>query len=105
MSFIENKVTLLSGGIQGLNFQAGIFNINNHVACLNCLYPEMNQLTNSQEVGVLGVTAGLEVMVLVNIITNFLLNKDNFFEETTATMGVIITVALISILVSILIWG
>jgi len=32
-------------------------------------------------------------------------NKDNFFEETTATMGVIITVALISILVSILIWG
>jgi len=31
--------------------------------------------------------------------------KDNFFEETTVAMGVIITIALLGILVSILIWG
>ncbi|WP_150466497.1 HesA/MoeB/ThiF family protein [Francisella sp. SYW-9] len=82
---IANKVTLLSGGVQGLNFQAGIFNINNHAACLNCLYPKMNQLTNSQKVGVLGVTAGLEGMMLVNIASNFLLNRDNFLDSTLYT--------------------
>ncbi|MEN9994345.1 MAG: hypothetical protein RL762_1002 [Bacteroidota bacterium] len=31
--------------------------------------------------------------------------SDNFFEGSTAAIGTIITVALISILVSILIWG
>jgi hypothetical protein len=31
--------------------------------------------------------------------------SDNFFEGSTAAVGTIITVALISILVSILIWG
>ncbi|API87028.1 HesA/MoeB/ThiF family protein [Francisella uliginis] len=82
---IANKVVLLSGGVQGFNFQAGIFNINNHTACLNCLYPEMKQLTNSKRVGVLGVTAGLEGMILVNIVTNFLLNKDSFFDSTLYT--------------------
>jgi hypothetical protein len=30
---------------------------------------------------------------------------DNFFEGSTAAIGTIITIALISILVSILIWG
>ncbi|MED7789219.1 HesA/MoeB/ThiF family protein [Francisella sp. 19X1-34] len=82
---IANKVTLLSGGVQGFNFQIGIFNINNHTACLNCLYPEMNQLTNSERVGVLGVTAGLEGMMLVNIATNFLLNKNEFLDSTLYT--------------------
>jgi hypothetical protein len=31
--------------------------------------------------------------------------SDNFFEGSTAAIGTIITIALISILVSILIWG
>jgi hypothetical protein len=31
--------------------------------------------------------------------------SDNFFEGSTAAVGTIITVALLSILVSILIWG
>lgn len=82
---IANKIALLSGGVQGFNFQMGIFNINSDSACLNCLYPEMSQLTNSQRVGVLGVTAGLKGIMLVNIATNFLLNKDNFFDSTLYT--------------------
>ncbi len=82
---IADNVTLLSGGVQGLNFQAGIFNINSDSACLNCLYPEMNQLTNSERVGVLGVTAGLEGMMLVNITANFLLNKNEFLDSTLYT--------------------
>ncbi|MED7819866.1 MULTISPECIES: HesA/MoeB/ThiF family protein [unclassified Francisella] len=82
---IANKVALLSGGVQGLNFQAGIFNINKHSACLSCLYPEMNQLTNSERVGVLGVTAGLDGMMLVNIASNFLLNRNKFLDSTLYT--------------------
>lgn len=31
--------------------------------------------------------------------------SDNFFEESTAAIGTIITIALLSIVVSILIWG
>ncbi len=31
--------------------------------------------------------------------------NENFFEESTAAIGTIITIALLSILVSILIWG
>jgi hypothetical protein len=31
--------------------------------------------------------------------------SDNFFEESTAAVGTIITIALLSIVVSILIWG
>ena len=31
--------------------------------------------------------------------------SDNFFEESTAAVGTIVTIALIGIIVSILIWG
>lgn len=31
--------------------------------------------------------------------------SDNFFEESTAAIGTIITIALLSVVVSILIWG
>ncbi len=31
--------------------------------------------------------------------------KENFFDESTAALGTIVTITLLSILVSILIWG
>jgi hypothetical protein len=31
--------------------------------------------------------------------------SDNFFEESTAALGTIYTIAILSILISILIWG
>ncbi|ASG67668.1 molybdopterin biosynthesis protein [Francisella halioticida] len=82
---IEHGVTLLSGGVSGFAFQAGIFNINNSSACLKCLYPNMYKLRNNNKLGVIGIIAGLEGMILVNIGVNFLLDKTKYSDSILYT--------------------
>ncbi|WP_150465603.1 HesA/MoeB/ThiF family protein [Francisella sp. SYW-2] len=79
---LEYSIPLLSGGVLGLDFQAGIFNISHSSACLNCLYPDLDKVEHKNTLGVIGIVAGQAGLTLANLAINFLLKKQDYQSST-----------------------
>ncbi|AEE26515.1 HesA/MoeB/ThiF family protein [Francisella hispaniensis] len=79
---LEYSIPLLSGGVLGLDFQAGIFNISPSSACINCLYPDLDKVEHNNTLGVVGIVAAQAGLILANLAINFLLKKQDYLSST-----------------------
>ncbi|AVC44048.1 thiamine biosynthesis protein ThiF [Francisella tularensis subsp. novicida] len=79
---LEYSIPLLSGGVSGFDFQAGLFNIRSNSACINCLYPNLDRIEHNNALGVLGILAAQAGLILANLAFNFLLKKQKYSNST-----------------------
>jgi adenylyltransferase/sulfurtransferase len=81
---VKNSIPLINSSVIGYDGQAILFrNKKNHHLCLNCVYPNQNELdlARCDTVGVLGTTAGLTGLIVAQITINFFTNIHNNIDK------------------------
>lgn len=75
---LKYKIPLISASVLDFSYQVGIFNLDNHAPCFNCLYPkppEKGLIPSCSEAGVLGIIPGQASLLALNLFMHYLMGK------------------------------